>query len=135
MRQIDLQFIKETLLELDPTWEGSEPAESYQTALVLVSALVCGSDTEGLAGFTQLPRTFVETIRHRMIRAELWTESDVFYAHWFGEGNLVCTTAVWLDVLIGQGLVVRKWDEDAGDYRYCHFAYELAANDPQQKVN
>ena len=85
--------------------------------------------------FTQLPRTFVETIRHRMIRAELWTESDVFYAHWFGEGNLVCTTAVWLDVLTGQGLVVRKWDEDAGDYRYSHFAYELAANDPQQKVN
>ena len=82
MRQIDLQFVKDTLLELDPTWEGSEPDESYQTALVLVSALVCGSDIEGLAEFTQLPRTFVETIRHRMIRAELWTESDAFYAHW-----------------------------------------------------
>ena len=53
----------------------------------------------------------------------------------FGEGSLVRTTAVWLDVLTGQGLVVRKWDEDAGDYRYSHFAYELAANDPQQKVN
>ena len=37
MRQIDLQFVKDTLLELDPTWEGSEPDESYQTALVVVS--------------------------------------------------------------------------------------------------
>jgi hypothetical protein len=70
-----------------------------------------------------------------MIRAELWTETDVFYDHWFGEGNLVCTTAVWLDVLIGEGVVVRKWDEGAGHYKYCHFAYELAANEAQQKVN
>jgi len=43
--------------------------------------------------------------------------------------------AVCLDVLIAQGLAVRKWDEKAGDYRYYDSAYALSSKDPQQKVN
>ena len=135
MKLIDLQFVKDTLSELDVSLDGSEQNESYRTGLVAVSALVCGPHTERLAKFTELPPDFVETIRQRMIRAELWTDIDVFYDHWFGEGNIVCTTAVWLDVLIAQGLVVRQWDEERGDYRYWDAAYALSIDDPQQKVN
>jgi len=131
VKQIDLQFVKDTLSELDPSLEGGTPDDFYLTALVLVSALVCGPDTE----FTQLPREFVQAIHQRMIPAELWTEIDVFCGHWFGEGNTVSTTAICLDVLIAQGLVVRKWDEQEEDFRYYDAAYALNTTDRQQKVN
>jgi hypothetical protein len=61
----------------------------------------------------------VEAIRQRMIRAELWSGMEIFYDHWFGEGKVINKTALWLDVLIGLGWVVRAWDEEIGDYRYC----------------
>lgn len=54
-----------------------------------------------------------------MIPAELWTETDVFCDHWFGEGNKASMTVICLDVMIAQGLVVRKWRGAEGDYRYC----------------
>ena len=60
-----------------------------------------------------------------MIRAELWTEFGVRYDHWFVTENLICITAFLVDVLVGQGLAVRRWDEDCGDYRYCDAAYAL----------
>jgi len=62
VKQIDLQFVKDTLSELDPRLEGGTPDDFYLTALVLVSALVCGPDTARLAEFTQLPREFVQAI-------------------------------------------------------------------------
>ena len=128
MKAIDLQFVKDSLAELDPSLDGKQPDDAYRTALVLVSALTWGPDTQHLANFTELPVEFVSAIRRRMIAAELWTEVEVFCDHWFGEANLVCTTALWLDVLIGQGLVVRAWDETAGDYRYFLAEYAEATD-------
>ena len=135
MKQKDLQFVKDTLLELDPGMDGSEQNKYYLTALVAVSALLCGPDTKRLAKFTELPWDFVETIRQRMVQAELWTERDIVCDHWFGEGKLVCTAAIWLDVLIAEGLVVRQWDEETGDYRYYDATYAPRRDDSPQKVN
>jgi hypothetical protein len=75
MTTICLEFVKETLLEIDPSLNGAEETESYKTALVLLSAMFLGPDTKRLEEFTQLSRTFIAPIRDRMIRAELWTES------------------------------------------------------------
>ena len=135
MKRKDLQFVKDTLLELDPSLDCSEENEFYLTALVAVSALVCGPDTKPLAKFTGLPRDFVDTIRQRMIRAELWTEIDIFYDHWFGSLNFVRPTAIWLDVLIGQGFLLRCWDEETGDYRYYDVRYAPCSDDSLPKAN
>jgi len=118
VKATDLRLVKETLLQLDPSLAGTEEDERYKTALLLLSALACAPDTTRLAEFTQLPREFVAPIRQRMIRAQLWTESDGCCNHWYVADGVFCTTFFWLDVLVAQGLVVRQWDEEVGEYRY-----------------
>jgi hypothetical protein len=135
VKAIDLEFVKATLLELDPSLEGSEEDESYNTALVLLSALACGPCTMRLAEFTKLPPEFVATIRQRMIRAQLWTELDVCCDHWYVAAGVVSITAFWLDVLIAQGLAVRKWGEEEGQYRYWHVASAPEREQREDRVN
>ena len=136
MKAIDLEFVKATLLELDPSLEGSEEeGESYNTALVLVSALVCGPCTTRLAEFTKLPPEFVATIRQRMIQAELWTELAACCDHWYVAAGLVHTTAFCLDVLIAQGIAVRQWSEEEGQYRYWHVASAPEREQREDRVN
>ena len=73
---LDLQFVKDSLAELDLSLDGKQSDDAYQTALVVVSALACGPDPQCLAKFTQLPVEFVQAIRRCMIAAELWTVVD-----------------------------------------------------------
>jgi hypothetical protein len=42
VKDVNLEFIKGALTELDPTLEDGAEDDSYRTALVLVSALVHG---------------------------------------------------------------------------------------------
>jgi hypothetical protein len=42
VKSVDLEFLKETLIELDPRLEGIEEDDSYRTALVLLAAIACG---------------------------------------------------------------------------------------------
>ena len=118
MRKITLDFVKERLLELDPCLAGAEVDKSYETGLVLLSALSFGPDAARLAEFTELPQQFVATIRMRMIRAELWSESDTCCDHWFVTEDAFCAVSFWTDVLVAEGLVVRRWVEEEGNYRY-----------------
>jgi hypothetical protein len=118
MKTMDLQFVKDSLAELGLSLEGKQPDDAYRTALVVVSALACGPDTQCLARFTQLPVEFVQAIRRRMIAAELWTEVEVNCDHWFAGTNQVSTGAFCADLLVAEGAVVRAWDETVGDYRY-----------------
>jgi hypothetical protein len=135
VKRIDLQLIKEALTELDPTLKDSAGDDAYRTALVLFSALVYGPETTILAEFTDLPNEFVEAIRLRMIQAELWTEIEVLCDHWFGEGNTIFPTSFWLDLLIAQGKVVRRWKDEQGQYRYCLAEYALGRDQAEQRVN
>lgn len=118
MKTMDLQSVKDSLAELGLSLDGKQPDETYQTALVVVSALACGPDTERLAKFTLLPVEFVQAIRRRMIAAELWTEVDVNCAHWFPGANQLSISAFCADLLVAEGTVVRAWDETVTDYRY-----------------
>ena len=69
-----------------------------------------------------------------MIRAELWTDVSVSCDHWlFGEHN-VDLAAFWVDVLIAQGLVIRGWDENEGEYWYCAAEY-AQDQEPHLQVN
>ena len=53
-----------------------------------------------------------------MIRAQLWTEIDAACDHWYRSDGAFCTTFFWLDVLVAEGRVVRRWVEEEGRYRY-----------------
>jgi len=81
--KINRQFLEETLVELDARLECTEQDNCYRTALVLLAAITCGSDTTCLARITELPLQFVSKIRQRMIRAQLWTEIYAACDHWY----------------------------------------------------
>ena len=132
MKKITLEHIRDAVTEFDPTLENSTEVDTYRTAVVLFAALVHGPDTKVLTNFTTFAPEFVETIRRRMIQAELWTEIDVACDHWFSQGNMICPTAIWLDVLVAQGKAVRRWEEEQGEYRYWHadFAYGVPNSKP-----
>jgi hypothetical protein len=125
-------LVCEFAAELDPTLDGQQPDDAYRTVLVLVSALACGPDTQRRAEVTELPVEFVGAILRRMIAPELWTEIAVVCDHWVVGANLLNTTALWPDVLIGQGLAVRTWDERAGVYRYWLAEYAQAPDTAQR---
>lgn len=131
MKTKDLQFVEDSLAEIGLGQGGKEPDDTYRTALVIVSALVCGTDGERLAKFTKLPVEFVQAIRRRMIAAELWTDVDVNCDHWFSGDNQVSTSAISADLLVAEGAVVRAWDEASGDYRYWLPEYAPSASHRQ----
>lgn len=118
MNSVDLQVVKDTLLELDLIIDIEEQPEFYNTALVLLSAVICGPDTRNLAAFTGLSRSFIAPIRRRMLQSDLWTEIEACSGDWYVAQGLFCTTSFWLDVLVAQGLVVRTWSEPEGQYCY-----------------
>jgi len=78
----------------------------------------CGTDTIRLAAFTGLPCSLIAPIRRRMIQAELWTDNEACLDHYFVAEGLLCARCFWLDVLVAEGLVLRTWDEEEGQYCY-----------------
>ena len=95
-----LESIKKTLLEIDPSLDGAESYEFYKAALVVLSAMFLGPDTTRLVEFTRLPWTFIATVRERMIRAQLWTDSSTRYDHWFFGDCEIRPGSFWVDVLV-----------------------------------
>jgi len=118
MRTIDLQFLKDTLEELDPELKGDDGTAFYRGCVVLLAALRLGPDVDALADLTGYGLDFVATIGRRMLEAELWTEADICCDHWFTEDGQCYATAFWADTLVAEGLVFREWSEEEGDYRY-----------------
>ena len=135
MKSINLQYVKDTLSGLDPTLKSCGASDTYNTAIVLLSALAYGPDTTRLAGFTSLPHQFVATIQQRMIRAELWTETGVCCDHWEVAEGVVSMSAFWADVLVAEGLVVRQWDPDSDDYRYFDALHAPDKKKPPARAN
>jgi hypothetical protein len=111
----DVTLLKEIVLGLDPRLDGPE---RDRTALVLIAALACATDTIDLAELTKQPREFVAQIRQRMMKAHLWGELDVQCLHWFDSAGVFRPTYFWVDVLVAQGRILRRWVEEEGDYRY-----------------
>jgi len=119
----DLQSVKETLIELNPDLLGSEEEEAYQAALILLSSLPCGPGTADLVAFTGLPPSLVAEVRGRMIAGELWSETGDCLNSWFTKNGVFRDVVFWADVLVAQGLLVRRWVEHDGSYYY--FAAEF----------
>jgi hypothetical protein len=128
MSEITLEFIRKTILEIDPSLES---CAAFNTALVLLSAVTLGPYTARLSLFTRLPVSFIETIRQRMMSAELWTEEEVCCDHWYPSDQAFYTTAFFVDVLVAEGLVIRQWHEEQGDYLYCAPAYAPGDREPK----
>lgn len=118
MNSVEVQIVKNTLFELDRIISIQEQPEVYRTAVVLLSAVICGPDTTHLMSFTGLPRSLIAPIRRRMIQAELWTELEACCSGWYDKEGRFCITSFRLDVLVAQGSVTRTWDEVEGQYCY-----------------
>ena len=123
MNFVNADVVKDLLLELDLDMTMGDKHEFCNTALVLLSAPVCGPETTRLAAFTGLPCSFIAPIRRRMIQAELWTNTEVRCDEWYMASGVLCPRCFWLDVLVAEGLVMRTWDEEEGQYCY---GYNLA---------
>jgi len=115
---VTAEVIKDLLSELDLDVSIEERPAFYNTALVLLSAPVCGPDTARLAAFTGLPYSFIAPICRRMIQAELWTHNEVHCDDWYMAEGALCARCFWLDVLVAEGFVMRKWNEEEGQYCY-----------------
>jgi hypothetical protein len=70
-----------------------------------------------------------------MIQAQLWTEIEVLCDHWFGEGNMIFPISFWLDVLIAQGKLLRRWEEEQGQYNYCLAEYAWGEAQAEPRIN
>ena len=110
------QFVKETVEECCPLAGEGEDEASFRSAVVLVAALAEGTDIDNLTALTSYPPEFVADISFRARRAELRVNEGVCYEHWF-EGDTVKPMAVLLDVMVVEGLFIRKRNED-GEFRY-----------------
>lgn len=118
MNFVNAGVVKDLLLELDLDISIQEQPDFYNTALVLLSAPICGPDADRLAKFTGLPRAFIALIRLRMIEAELWTSTDIRCDEWYSADGRLSTKCFCLDVLVAEGLVRRVWSETQGQYCY-----------------
>jgi len=44
--------------------------------------------------------------------------------------GVVSMSAFWADVLVAEGLILRRWDPGGGDYRYAHALHAPSIGDP-----
>jgi hypothetical protein len=118
MRRHDLKFVKEALEELDPAMKGCEDEPGYRTAIVLLAALELGPDAEALSRFTGYSPKFIRESAWRSVEAGLWTDDDVCCDHWLAQDGQVRFVVFWMDTLVAEGVLVRRWTEEDGAYRY-----------------
>ena len=43
--------------------------------------------------------------------------------HWFLGDRVFSSSSFWADELVAEGLVIRQWVEEEGQYRYCGEAF------------
>jgi len=110
------KFIEDTAEEFYPRPKGDEDHGEYRTAVVLIAAMGVGPNVSRLTDLTGYPQEFIAAISFNMREAGLWAEDGVCYEHWF-EGDLIRDVALWLDVMVAQGRLVRQRHDD-GKFRY-----------------
>jgi hypothetical protein len=118
MRRHDLKFVKAALEELDPAMQGCEDEPGYRTAIVLLAALELGPNVEALSRFTGYSPKFIREIAWRSVEAGLWTDDDVCCEHWFTQDGQVRLVVFWADTAVAEGVLIRRWTEEDGAYRY-----------------
>jgi hypothetical protein len=48
----------------------------------------------------------------------LWTDDDVCCEHWFTQDGQVRLVVFWADTAVAEGVLIRRWTEEDGAYRY-----------------
>lgn len=98
---LTLRKVKNEIRRMDP---NCGDGEDFKTAVVLLSSLETGPDSDALATFTGYPRKFVREIGGRLRDSGIWKNGKVYAGDWFDkDGGL----AFWLDVAVGRGFMRR----------------------------
>ncbi len=102
-KKIDLPYLISEVKRLDP--KLNEGSEDFSTALMLLAALVLGTNEKMISRFTGLPLYFIRPRADRLRKNKIWIGNKTF-CDWFkkGYGGI----AFWIDVLVAQGMLNRK---------------------------
>ena len=111
-----LKFVKETVKECFGLAQEHEDDTAFRSAVVLIAAFVEGANIERLTALTGYPPEFVADISLRARSAGLWVNEQVCYEHWF-EGDIIRPQAILCDVMVVEGLLIRRENED-GEIQY-----------------
>jgi len=111
-----LRFLKEVLEEdIDPTCAGEEADEDYQTAIVMLAAMIEGPDVMRLCRLTNYPQHFVDAIARNAEAAELWSKEGLHYD--WGEDGQFRLVPFWSDVFVARG-ILRRTRNSQGEWVY-----------------
>lgn len=99
--KVTLEQIRQEVKRLDPNLP--EDIETFQHAVLLLSALVVGADVMKLATFTGYKLEWIQQVDTRLRRAGIWKGKQTA-ANWAGEdGGL----EFWMDVCVAEGTIER----------------------------
>jgi len=97
-----LEEIRLEVKRLDP--ELTENGDAFNTAVILLSALVVGAEQRRIAKFTGIPISTIRPLATRLRKAKIWVGGTTC-CNWFVEPN--GAMSFWMDVCVAEGLVER----------------------------
>ena len=119
------KHIKSIKKRLVPREAGLDPESTFlhRTAVVLMTALLVGTDINALARITGYPLDFLHAIARRMRAAKLWTNGRVEVDDWLLDQSRHLPVLI-ISMLVAMGWLVR-WQ--AADGRWFYRASRLGA--------
>jgi hypothetical protein len=91
--------------------------------MVLLASELVGPYVDRIVTFLGYPRGLVQVIAARLHEARIWEKDEVRAERWFNTEKE--TLAFPLDLMVAQGLLIRRWSEEKKQFAYC--ASDVAA--------
>jgi hypothetical protein len=76
-----------------------------------------GPYADRIVTFLGYPRGQVQVIAARLYEAMIWEKDEVRSENWFDSQKE--TLAFLLDLMVAQGLLIRRWSEEKKQFEYC----------------
>jgi hypothetical protein len=110
-----LQLMKRDVWNMDATL--TEDTYIFQAAMVLLASELVGPYADRIVTFLGYPRGLVQVIAARLHEARIWEKDEVRFENWFDTEKE--TVAFLLDLMVAQGLLIRRWSEEKKQFAYC----------------
>jgi len=108
IKSLTKKQIKEAVMET--TGDKDINSKDNQVGYILLASLEKGPNDTEIAKFLSLDEDFVKTVGKRLRKYGVWTKDNKIECDWSDEesGGI----AFIMDILVGQGLVERKTEEE-----------------------